>query len=173
MPRTAVTGTAQSPRSRTLGCHSRHSSLEQEDQSLLEQESPLDESFFDLYLQIKRLLSNPAGQPPINLISSGIKLPKINVPNFDGDVLNWNSFWQQFNVAIHSKAQLNDAEKLAYRRDVLKDGPARYIVEGLTQDASYYKEAIGLSILLRLISSPLTKPGCLPSFLVRRFCLLW
>ena len=81
--------------------------------------------------------------------TSGIEMPKINVPNFDGDVhvlhVNWNSFWQQFNMTIYSKAQLNDAEKLAYLRDVLKDSPVRYmyVVEGLAQDADYYKEAIG------------------------------
>ena len=34
-----------------------------------------------------------------------MKLSKINVPTFDGDALRWNSFREQFNVAIHSKAQ--------------------------------------------------------------------
>ena len=67
----------------------------------------------------------------------------MNVPTFDGNILNWNTFWQQFDVAIHSKAQLKDAKKLAYLRDALKDGPARHVVEGLSQDAGYYKEAIG------------------------------
>ena len=42
-------------------------------------------------------------------------------------------------MAIHSKAQLDDTEKLAYLRDVLKDGPARHVIECLTHDAEYYK----------------------------------
>ena len=46
-------------------------------------------------------------------------------------------------MAIHSKAQLNDAENLAYLRDALRDGPTRHVVEGLSQDTDYYKEAIG------------------------------
>ena len=46
-------------------------------------------------------------------------------------------------MAIHSKAKLKDAEKLAYLSDALKDGPARHVVKGLSQDAGYYKEAIG------------------------------
>ena len=45
-------------------------------------------------------------------------------------------------MAIHSKSQTNVAEKLAYLKDVLKDGPARHVIEGLAQDAEYYKEAI-------------------------------
>ena len=46
-------------------------------------------------------------------------------------------------MLIHINAQLNYAEKLAYLRDALKDSPARHVVEGLAQDADYYKEAIG------------------------------
>ena len=46
-------------------------------------------------------------------------------------------------MAIRSKAQLNNTEKLAYPRDTLKDSPARHVVEGLSQDADYYEEAIG------------------------------
>ena len=38
---------------------------------------------------------------------------------------------------------MEDAKKVAYLRDVLKDCPARHVVEGLTQDTDYYKEAIG------------------------------
>ena len=118
-------------------------SLEQEEQSLLDQESALDKTCFDLSLQIRRLLSDRVGHSPMHGISSGIKLPKIHVPTFDGNVVNWSSFWQQFNMAIHSKAQLNDTEKLVYLRDALKGGPAKHVIEGLVQDAEYYEEAIG------------------------------
>ena len=65
-----------------------------------------------------------------------------NVSNFNGFILNWNTFWQQFNVAIHSKAQSDDTQKLAYLRDALKDGPVRHAIESLTHDAEGYKEAI-------------------------------
>ena len=42
-------------------------------------------------------------------------------------------------MAIHIKAQLNDAEKLAYLKDAIKNCPARHVIEGLLQDADYYK----------------------------------
>lgn len=32
---------------------------------------------------------------------SRVKLPKLNVPTFDGDIINWVTFWEQFKVAIH------------------------------------------------------------------------
>ena len=71
-----------------------------------------------------------------------MNLPKMNVPTFNGNILNWNTFWQQFDVAIHSKALLDNTEKLVYLRDALKDGPARHVIESLTHDAKCYKEAI-------------------------------
>ena len=62
---------------------------------------------------------------------SGVQLPRIEVPTFDGNILNWQIFWEQFESAI-----------LTYLRDALKDGPARYIVSGLTQASESYGEAI-------------------------------
>ena len=93
-------------------------------------------------LQIERLLSDQAAPPSTKEAKIGIKLPKMNVPTFDGNILNWNTFWQQFDMAIHSKAQLEDTEKLAYLKDALKDGPARHIIQSLTHDAECYEEAI-------------------------------
>ena len=72
----------------------------------------------------------------------GVQLPRIEVPTFDGNILNWQIFWEQFDSAIHNKSQLNDSDKLTYLRDALKDGPARYVIEGLTQMADSYQEAV-------------------------------
>ena len=66
----------------------------------------------------------------------------MNVPTFESNILNWNNFSQQFNLAIQSKPQLDDSEKLAYLRDALKDGPVRHAIESLIQDAECYKQAI-------------------------------
>ena len=46
--------------------------------------------------------------------SPGVRLPKISTPTFDGKILSWKSFWEQFDATIHSKAGLNDIEKLTY-----------------------------------------------------------
>ena len=49
-----------------------------------------------------------------------IELPKISTPTFDGDILNWVAFWEQFEIAIHSKERLHDAQKFVYLREALK-----------------------------------------------------
>jgi hypothetical protein len=44
---------------------------------------------------------------------TGVKLPKLDVPTFNGDILNWLSFWEQFSVAVDSRTNLSDTEKSA------------------------------------------------------------
>ena len=34
---------------------------------------------------------------------SGVKLPKLEVPTFDGITMNWATFWGRFNVLIYLK----------------------------------------------------------------------
>ena len=63
--------------------------------------------------------------------SPGVRLPKISIPTFDGKILSWRSFWEQFDATIHSKAGSNDIEKLTYLQDALKDSPARFYDKGI------------------------------------------
>ena len=91
-------------------------------------------------LQIKRLLSRPT--PPSTSDPIGVKLPKIDVPRFDRNILKWQSFWEQYEVSIHTRRHLSNAEKLAYLRSSLKDGSAMAVIEGLTQSGDCYDEAI-------------------------------
>ena len=39
------------------------------------------------------------------------KLPKLNLPTFDGNVLEWQSFWDSFDSAIHNNNTLTDVQK--------------------------------------------------------------
>ena len=62
-----------------------------------------------LLLYIKRLLSTrppaiPAAATPAPTVPTakegGIRLPKIEVPKYDGNVMNWKTFWEQYSVLI-------------------------------------------------------------------------
>lgn len=61
----------------------------------------------------------------------GVKLPKPDVPKFDGNIIEWCTFWEQFSVSIDSRSHLSDSEKLVYFRHSLKDGSAKGVIEGL------------------------------------------
>ena len=71
-----------------------------------------------------------------------VELPKISVPTFDGDVLNWAVFWEQFETAIHNSRKLHDAQKLTYLRDAVEGGPAKKVIQGLAHSAGTYQEAV-------------------------------
>ncbi len=73
---------------------------------------------------------------------SGVRLPKLSVPTFDGNILNWRQFWEQFCVSIHHRTNLYNAEKLVYLQHSLKEGSAKPIIEGLSQSGEQYDEAV-------------------------------
>jgi len=64
------------------------------------------------------------------------------VPTFDGDILKWKSFWDQFSVSIHKRSHLTAAEKMAYLQNALKDKTAKSTIEGLTKSGEHYEEAV-------------------------------
>ena len=77
----------------------------------------MDQGIFDMSLEIKRLLYNPGHAPEATTLTAetrGVKLPKIDVSMFDGNILHWQTFWEQFSVAIHDHADISDIKKLVY-----------------------------------------------------------
>ncbi len=42
-------------------------------------------------------------------------------PTFDGNVLNWKYFWDQFRVAVYDRTDVAPAEKMVYLENALKD----------------------------------------------------
>ena len=113
-------------------------------ESLAGKAAGLEEASFELQVAIKHLLKNTKTESTVSKDKglSGVKLPKVSVLTFDGKVLNWKSFCEQFDTTIHYKTGLNDTEKLLYWQDALKNGPARFVIQGLTQTSENYEEAI-------------------------------
>ena len=103
----------------------------------------LEREVFDCSLQLKKLILTPATPPSTTTASRGVRLPKIEVPTFDGNLLNWRTFWEQFSISVHDRSSLSDTEKLVYLRQSLKDGTAKKVIEGLSQSGDQYTEAIG------------------------------
>lgn len=115
-------------------------SLDSEEVDLSEHETKLSKMIFGISLKIKRLLQGQRPVPPTS--EGGVKLPKLSVPTFDGNIINWRSFWEQFTISVHDRSKLSDSEKLTYLRHALKDGSGRQVVEGLSGSGEQYKEAV-------------------------------
>ena len=83
---------------------------------LCHQQTRLEEGILVLDLKIRKLL-----QPVItdSKDSNNVRLPKLEIPSFSGDLLDWRSFWEQFSVSVHDKMSLSNPEKLVYLHQAL------------------------------------------------------
>jgi len=70
------------------------------------------------------------------------KLPKLVLPTFSGDVLQWQSFWDQFEATINASA-LPTITKFTYLRSLL-EGEALEVIQGLTLSEVHYAAACEL-----------------------------
>lgn len=68
------------------------------------------------------------------------KLPTMELAKFNGDVLKWYEFWDQFSSNVHER-RIKDVDKLLYLRSVL-EGEAKKTIEGLEITSANYIIAI-------------------------------
>ena len=106
----------------------------------------IDKLLFDICLTIRK--KSPKTPPSADGTTTTspeakmVRLPKLETPMFDGNILHWLTFWEQFRVAIHNRDDLSKAQKLIYLRQSLKEGSAKNAIEGLSRSGEQYDEAI-------------------------------
>lgn len=66
-----------------------------------------------------------------------VRLPKLDLPTFNGVYHQWLNFFDSFKSLIHDKKQLINIQKLHYLRSCLKDEAAKVISSLETSDANY------------------------------------
>ena len=87
-------------------------------------------------------LGNVGGQR-LSSPQAHCKLPKIGLPQFGGNPLDWQGFWDQFKVSIHDNTNINDIDKFNYLKGCLK-GEAQATISGLTLSSENYTQAVDL-----------------------------
>ena len=98
----------------------------------------------------------------------GVQLPKLVIEKFSGDISLWQTFWGQFETAIHNNPDLSKAEKFNYLQTYLS-GAATNVIAGLALTDANYDSAIkmlinrfgGKDLVKRNLLSP---PRILPRF---------
>ena len=101
-------------------------------------------------LLFKRLLevkttTKPEAKPAIfeSMASRNIDAPKVNMPDFHGDLLSWPPFWSRFNASVHESTKLTDAMKMAVLMDRVKDpGITKYLIAANDGKPGRYDEVI-------------------------------
>ena len=72
-----------------------------------------------------------------------VKLPKLAIRPFNGDITNWTTFWDSFESAIDSSPGLTDIDKFNYLKSLLEKSAAEAI-SGLTLTADNYRDAVSI-----------------------------
>lgn len=124
----------------------------------IEQADDYKESVFNALIRIDRIAkasprtSPLAETPPIvrqtpppdsrsSLSSSCVRLPKLQLRSFGGDLTKWTGFWESFESTVHNNDALSDIEKFNYLTSLLERS-AREAVSGLALTAANYHKAI-------------------------------
>lgn len=82
----------------------------------------------------------PTHTATTNSTLSGIKLPTISLPEFDGDYMRWLAFHDTFLALIHSNPDVADIQKFHYLRAAIK-GEAAQLIESISISSANYNLA--------------------------------
>ena len=73
--------------------------------------------------------------------STRVRLPKLELKRFDGELTTWIPFWSSFESVMHNSTELSPVDKFNYLISLL-DGPAAAAIAGLTLSSPNYSEAV-------------------------------
>lgn len=73
-----------------------------------------------------------------NSSKQSVQLPKIKIPEFDGEARNWRPFKDLFDKIVHNNSSINESIKMQYLKSNLV-GKAAKMVEHLPPTATSYK----------------------------------
>jgi hypothetical protein len=117
----------------------------------IEQADTYKETLYECVLKVDRLLNatpptpdapiTAPGAPPTDPRVNRIKLPKLQLRSFNGDLTRWTAFWESFESAVHNNVELSEVEKFNYLNSLLERS-AREAISGLALTAANYGKAI-------------------------------
>ncbi len=73
--------------------------------------------------------------------ATSIKLPKLVLPKFRGDITSYRTFWESFESAVHKNVYLSNIDKFNYLLSLL-EGNALRAIKGLAVTDGNYQAAI-------------------------------
>ena len=73
--------------------------------------------------------------------STTVKLPRLKLKAFAGNITQWTPFWESFEAAVHTNSHLTPVEKFNYLNSVV-EGTAQEAIAGLSLTAGNYEQAV-------------------------------
>ena len=80
---------------------------------------------------------------PSSVYHNASRLPKLTLPTFNGDPLQWETFWDSFDAAVNSNTGLSNVQKFTYLRAQVH-GEAARVIAGFPLTNSNYTHSIAL-----------------------------
>ena len=71
-----------------------------------------------------------------------VKLPKLSIKRFGGEMMRWPTFWDSFESAVHSNPMLSNVDKFNYLKSYLESSAAAEAIVGFTLTSANYEEAV-------------------------------
>jgi hypothetical protein len=97
-----------------------------------------ESEYYDAIARAEEILERGTMQSSSN--ATDIKLPTINLPNFNGNYTDWTPFYESFRSLIHENNNLEKIQKLHYLRSCL-GAEARRTIDTLAVSADSYDTA--------------------------------
>ena len=70
------------------------------------------------------------------------KLPTLELPTFNGEVMKWASFWTAFSNQVGTRDEISDSDKLIYLRKAIKHQPTQDLLEAPREEEDSYAEVV-------------------------------
>ena len=80
---------------------------------------------------------------PTSVSQNVSRLPKLTLPTFEGNPLEWQTFWDSFDSAVHSNNVLSNVQRLNYLRAHL-GGEASRAIAGFPLTSANYHQSVDL-----------------------------
>ena len=123
----------------------------------IEKSCQLSDQINDILVKIENIFSkqnnetssvHSSDSATLSFVSTNTNRPHANLPTltlekFSGDILLWQSFWDQFSSAIHMNTSLSDIEKFNYLRSYLTES-VNECIKGLSLTSTNYPKAIDI-----------------------------
>ncbi|XP_011408774.2 PREDICTED: uncharacterized protein LOC105315733, partial [Amphimedon queenslandica] len=102
-----------------------------------------NETVYEMLARVEAKLKKSVEKESVSAYKSSVraKLPKLDLPVFNGEITKWFTFWDSYKAAVHDNPDLLPVQKFTYLRSLLSRS-AQECIAGLTLTDANYAEAV-------------------------------
>ncbi|GBM81419.1 hypothetical protein AVEN_64046-1 [Araneus ventricosus] len=105
--------------------------------SYVEEQESILENIDETYLTVVRKFKTSNCCSSKTEVSDSVKLPKLSLPTFTGNINEWITFKDLFNAAVNNNSSLSDSQRLTYLKLSLKYEAFKIIQSIPVSDSNY------------------------------------